>query len=206
MNGDSDLDKRNVNLALTIKDLELMVKLNVKVVHIDTRAMGTNIEGLESLSRFVNLSKEMNHLRHLDLNSSIFEDLDYETIESLIGLPIKYLSTQNFSIGTWNHRKSRYDFIKIYFRIDEDSRKGFKFSPQEFALFKVLPVNFLHLDTLDLSSEDNIIKFGEIMKEMQIEEIDGDEEYNAESEEFELLVEKFDPDGIYETIAFRPKW
>ena len=94
----------------------------------------------------------------------------------------------------------------IYFRFDEDSRKGFKFSPQEFALFKVLPVNFLHLDTLDLSSEDNIIKFGEIMKEMQIEEIDGDEEYNAESEEFELLVEKFDPDGIYETIAFRPKW
>ena len=52
---------------------------------------------------------------------------------------------------------------------------------------------------------DNVFRFGEIMKEMKIEVIYGEDGYNdIEGEEFELFVDKFGPGGIYKTIAFRP--
>ena len=195
--------------VFTAKDLELMLKLNLKITYISTRAFSKNNE-ISNLPGLANVLKKMKYLKEFRLSLFDLEDQEPELMESLADLPIKYMSSENFRfeaetiervVGVLSKMKQLIDF-----RFDSNCGLGFEMSPKEFVLFKDLPVKFVHLDNLDLSSVNNIIKFGEIMKEMRIEKIDGDNKYNTDKEEFKIFVEKFGPGGIYKTIAYELKY
>ena len=82
------------------------------------------------------------------------------------------------------------------FYLVPDSDRGYKLSPEEFALFQNVPVDMVQLEALDLTRE-NYTEFRRIMRGMKIKSIDY---YEENYTDFEITINEFGPGGVYETI------
>ena len=71
-------------------------------------------------------------------------------------------------------------------------------SPEDFAYFKNLPIKEIDLGALQLTKE-NIIKFRQIMMQMEITQIHC-YEGNYKDEDFSVTVKHFGPGGMFRTI------
>ena len=87
--------------TFTVKDLELMVEKDLKITYFETRAI-TNKSEISKLLEFLNVLKRMKHLKELFISFDDLEDQDYKVMESMVGLPIKYISSLNFQLEGGN--------------------------------------------------------------------------------------------------------
>ena len=197
----------------TVKDLELMVELDIRVVYVESRALNTDGE-ISKLLEFLDILRRMKYLEAFGFSLYDFEDQNPEMMEKLlVDLPIQRIGTQNFRLEEGNIEKavqilSRMESL-IELRIQPVFQRPYRLSPKEFLLFRNLPVTYVHLGALDLDlTKENVLKFRAIMKVMEIEEIGGfPEQYFDDDKDFEIFIEDFryedDDDDVFKTIGFK---
>ena len=143
---------------------------------------------------------KMKYLEEFYFSHEDFDQVSYNyaPIELLTDLPFKFLSSGNFSFATGNIEDivNTLSQIKtlVGFEIYQDLEENYQLSPDELKLFKDIPINNLDLEALDLT-EENVVEFRKVMKEMKITSIEA-----IEDVDFEIKVKDFGPGGIYKTI------
>uniref|UniRef100_A0A7M5WHV2 F-box domain-containing protein n=1 Tax=Clytia hemisphaerica TaxID=252671 RepID=A0A7M5WHV2_9CNID len=194
------MDNLHPSYLFTVKDLESMVKLDIKIILIDTSclAVSTNPE----LLNFVKVMRKMKYLKEFRFCNEDFRDeIVPPPMEQLTDLPFKSIATDNFrveegKVGDIVNILSQIKSLKEL-KIRPDHHTDYKMSPSDFALFKDLPVTitFLCLEALNLTKE-NEVEFRQIMKQMKITNILWFDR-NFEEQGFEIDIKI---DGVYETI------
>ncbi|XP_066934932.1 uncharacterized protein [Clytia hemisphaerica] len=188
----------------TVKHLELMVALDIKIVYIESE--GLNFESCPILLEMVKVMKKMRHLKEFR-----FYDCDFKTefrseVGSLVDLPIKSMSTSFFvreegKIGDIVDTLLRMKSLNQV-TISEAYETDHMLSPEELILFKELPVKEVFLEALNLTPQ-NIPEFRQVLKQMKIAKIHWITGY-FETLGFEVSVEEFIDESnglIYKTIG-----
>ena len=187
----------------SVKDLELMVKMDLKIIKIESHSLRTEGE-VSKLLEFAEVMKKMKYLEEFQFSCEEFDmhsDV-YAPMELLTDLPIKSLISWHFKF-----EKGKFEYIartisemkhltKFYL---QQNYTSYVLLPEELALFKKVPITYLDLDVLDLKRE-NVVEFRDVMKEMKIECIEWDDDKDPEDIPFEIDVKAFGPGGIYKTI------
>ena len=118
----------------------------------------------------------------------------------MVDLPIIFLESSNllFKKGEISKIISTLQKIKTLaeFRLFGDNE--YKLTPEEFKLFKVLPMTLVQLEALDLTAE-NIGEFRDIMRSMQLIMLEWDKR-NFQDLDVELSLKTFGPNGSFLTI------
>ena len=112
-----------------------------------------------------------------------------------------YLSTWNFLIK----KETIKDVAKVLsqmkfldsFDIGTNNDEKYYLTPEDLVLFKDIPVKMLYLHALDLT-EDNVEDFRQVMRQMEIECIEGIEDFQNDG--LEISEQYFGPDDRYVTI------
>ena len=190
----------DVRYLLTLKDIELMVKLDIKVTVIDSDALKTDGE-VSKLLKFADLIRKMNHLEDFSFAFEEFENDNILSMEKLTDIPIKHATTGNFLI----QKETINDVVKILSQmkcleelvIAPNFDKDYKLTVNDLALFQNLPVKRLHLNALDLK-KDNVEDFRQIMRGMKIKYIGGLRKNFGEG--LEISEQRFGPGNRYVTI------
>uniref|UniRef100_A0A7M5V4Q0 F-box domain-containing protein n=1 Tax=Clytia hemisphaerica TaxID=252671 RepID=A0A7M5V4Q0_9CNID len=186
----------------TLKDIELMVKLNIRVTKIESRSLRIEND-VPTLLKFADLFRQMKYLKDISFGHGDFEKGNLPPMEKLIDLPFTTISTWNFAVEKWNIKSMvdilhRMKYLKE-FSIETNYDVNYKLSVEEFSWFKTLPVNLVYLEALDLTKV-NIPEFREIMKGMRIKTVDYFEE-NFEDADFEIDIKYYGPIGDeYSTV------
>uniref|UniRef100_A0A7M5V8S1 F-box domain-containing protein n=1 Tax=Clytia hemisphaerica TaxID=252671 RepID=A0A7M5V8S1_9CNID len=186
----------------TVRDLELMVKFDLKITTINSRSLRT--EGkVSKLLEFAKVMKKMKYLEEFKCDDFDQDTGVYAPLELLTDLPIKFLISWNFEF----HEGGIEDIAKTLSRMKhltefylQQNYHVFLLSPEELALFKDVPITCLELCVLDLK-RDNIDKFQNVMKEMKIKFIEWGDYKGPEDFDFEITVKPFGLGGIYKTIS-----
>ena len=126
----------------------------------------------------------------------------YPPMELLVDLPFKSVNSDFFKMKKGDiegvvqllSRMKSLDEINIF----QNDKKGYKLTVAEFSMFKDLPVKRLQLEALSLTVE-NLNEFRQIMKEMEIEEIDWQNQAFPDLND-RLVINSFGPDGAFKTI------
>ena len=182
----------------TIEDLELMVKLDLRVVKIESSRLDASNE-IEHLLKFVEIIKKMRYLEEFQLSIDHFVLQDVMTMSRLVKLPIRFITSWNFHFEKGYIKDIANTLLQIKtleeFRFITKNENPFKLSPKEFELFKDIPVTMIYLEQLDLTA-DNLLQFRKIMREkMKLKYI-----VCYGNFDFEVSVKSFGPGNIYKYI------
>ena len=186
----------------TIDDLELMIKLGLGIIKIESTSLKVTRDTSELL-KFAELIRYMDYLHEFRISFQHFDSIDLPTMNLLIDLPIKYITSCHFLFEKENIREIVNTLSKIEtlvdFRFIQNYENKFKLTPEEFELFEDVPLTLVSLEQLDLST-DNLLHFRNIMREnMKIEFIIWNED-NFQDVDFEFSIKSFGPGNIYKYI------
>ena len=178
-----------------------MVEHNIKIISIDTSCL--RIDNNFILLEYAKLMRKMKYLEEFRFCDEDYRDEIMAPIELMVDLPFKSISTDNFR----NQKDKIGDIVNVLSRIKTlneihvkpDLQTNYLLSAEDFALFKNLPVKVVYLDSFDLTNE-NMVEFRQVMKEMKIEEIIWFPELEEDQRRLVISIQKFGPDGIYKTI------
>ena len=176
----------------TVEHLELMIKMDLKIVNIESRLLRTENK-VSKLLEFAEVLRKMKYLKNFEFSPVDF-DMDvgvYAPMELLTDLPIKMLVAWHFEF-----EKEKFEYIakslsqmkhltEFYL---QQNYVIYVLSPKELALFKKVPIAYLDLSVLDLKRE-NVVEFRDVMKEMKIKNIDWGE---TEPEDTQTPGKRFD--------------
>ena len=82
-----------ISYRFALKDIELIVKLDIKVIEIEIDMLKMDGE-VQILLQFADLFRQMKHLEEFDFDSDDFEvDGNHPPMEKLTDIPIKKIST-----------------------------------------------------------------------------------------------------------------
>ena len=130
--------------AFTVQDLKLMVKMDLKIVFIETESLKT--EGEDSkLLEFVEVFRKMKHLEEFYFSVEDFETKfnGAPSVHLMTDLPIKMLFCRNFEFQKENINDIVTTLSKIkslvWFCIDQEEEGGYRLTPGELASFKNIP-------------------------------------------------------------------
>ena len=191
-----------VSYRFTLKDVELMVKLDIKVTEIESSML--KMDGkIVTLLKFADLFRQMKHLEDFYFSYGDFE-MNPPPMEKLIDIPIRLISLMNFKI----QKETIKNVVEILLQMkcleelymEANLNEGYKLTVEDFALFQNLPVKTLHLEAFELR-KDNIDDFRRIMRGMKIRFINGFRgNLVNRGEDLEISVQRFGPENCYVTI------
>ena len=153
----------------TIKDIETFARYNIKISFISSSVLRDQGE-YSKLMKFVPVLRRLKHLKCFEFEEYGFK-FDHSGFVKFSNLPFRNIKTHSLNMSKENVG----NFVDTLSKMKSLQHihivwNGFKLSPEEFALFKDLPVKKVNLTALDLTRQ-NVPKFREIMNEMKIEKI-----------------------------------
>ena len=158
----------------TVEDIELFARYNVKVSFMSACALKNNSIMNWNLHHFVPTLKKMKHLESFEFASFNGALVEYPDVDLFVDLPVLKITTKQFRLEKGKIDEVAKTLSKIKslrsFEITTNELNEYKFTPEEFALFKDLPVKKVHLEALELTKQ-NVRKFRQLMNKMKIEEI-----------------------------------
>ena len=188
----------------TVEDLELMADLDINLVSIMSGAW-ENI-GMNRLEPYLRVLKRFKYLEDVHLGHEWV--IEPPQADELVGLPFTIMSTHHVLLEGEDLEDvvdtlCQIKTLKWFYIV-----KGIwlyvqhKLTPDEFVLFKRLPVKLVHIATLDLTRETVPI-FRDIMRTMEIEEFQWFEKNDDLPDDYDNLgisEKRFGPDDAYRTI------
>ena len=175
---------KHVTYSFTLEDLKFMMQCGIKIVEIESFFLDNKDSA--TLLKFAEVMRKMKSLEKFEFDFQDFEVENAPPMELLTDLPLKFLQSYQFKIfGKKDVAKMANTVAQIKslngnhsqlcfsgFHLKENFNSDYLLTPDDFALLKNLPVTLVDLHALDLT-KDNINVFGEIMKQMKIQEIMG---------------------------------
>ena len=154
--------------SFTVKDIELLAKYDVQISWMSSSVL-KNGELLCHLSQFSQALMKLKHLERFEFRTH--SDNFLPPVELFKDLPIFEIRTDEFDLGYGkiNAVVDTLSQIRSLLRIHITS-PSYKFSLEDLALFRTLPVKKVELTALLLTKE-NIPEFRQLFKQMNIEEI-----------------------------------
>ena len=194
---DSNVDEWNGERHLfSVADFELLVAKDIRV----TRISALHLDSCNSdirVGRFLPTFKKFKYLEEFDL-AGFFADI--RDMENMVILPIETISSSLLDIenGKVHEVVRAISKVKSLKRVEVcEHWTEHPLSPEEFALFKDLPVKKVELEALDLKTEGNMLVFRKIMLQMKIEEIITHCVSNCVKH---IRIIDHGPGGIYKTL------
>ena len=125
----------------------------------------------------------------------------YSDVISFADLPIKNLRIDAFclKISSLQEAVDAISKIKALKSLEIVKYRWYKFTPDDFVLFKHLPVKTVHLAALKLSKQ-NSPKFRQVMSEMKIEKLAGTAMTKQKKHKLGIRFRQHGPGGIYWTV------
>ncbi|XP_066932024.1 uncharacterized protein [Clytia hemisphaerica] len=153
----------------TSDDIETFARYDIKISYMSSSMLKYQ-KDLSNLVDFVPALRRLLYLRCFEFQESGLK-LDHRTFEHFVDIPIRSIKTNLLKMNKDNVG----DFVDALSKIKTLQHihmvwNGFKLTPEDFALFKNLPVKKIRFFALDLTRE-NVPKFRQIMSEMKIERL-----------------------------------
>ena len=180
----------------TVQDIDTFVRYDINISFMSSSVLRCQLK-VSKLMKFVPLLRQMKYLRCFEFQDNGLK-FDRIKFKKFTELPIQQVKT-NFNMNKENVG----DFVKTLSKMKSLQHlhivwNGFKLSPEEFALFKDLPVKTINLSALDLTKK-KIPKFRQIMNEMKIEKLVSPMSKRTKKS-LGIQFRHFRPGGIYWSI------
>uniref|UniRef100_A0A7M5TV43 F-box domain-containing protein n=1 Tax=Clytia hemisphaerica TaxID=252671 RepID=A0A7M5TV43_9CNID len=180
----------------TVKDIKTFARYNIKISFMSSSVLGYK-DYYSDLLKFIPVLRQLKYLRCFELEEDAC--FNHSELERFSGLPITNMKTNVFELS----RENVGDFVDAISKIKTLQHihmvwNYYKFTPEDFALFKNLPVKKINLTALDLTKQ-NVPKFRQIMNEMKIEKFIS---LLSKKKKWSLGIRlrQFGPGGIYWSI------